>query len=633
MSAVRSAKSWGISLALACLLIPPTAAFAASDPLRPQSVRDPRYGAVLFDFYQNHYFDAITRIMVTQQRAPIAAQGADPELLLGSLYLSYGMHDAAAAIFQRLLDGATSPYTHDLAWFYLGKLRYQDEQYAAALTAFQAVGDALPAAKNAERLNLIVNTQLRENKFDEAKKTLEQLKHGGIWREYARYNLGTALIRAKRVKEGAELLNQVAVMDARDEERYALRDEERYALRDKANIALGYASLRDKTLSDPVAAFSRVRLSGPFSSPALLGSGWAYSAQDRPQEGLMPWFELAARPADLASQEALVAIAYTLETLGAPELALSYYQNAIAIYDRERATLDTALSSTSFEELLRASVPASAGGDAARLSLAANFPELPAGKYAYDVVASSEFQKAYRDYRDLHFLKAQVARWQERIPLLHTMLEERRRRYALNVTELSASNYQKRLDTIIAQRAALSAEIATIEGEENTAALADVNERESRRQLLEIKSRLDALPASAMDASAQLKKFRILYGMLQWQLKTEFPQRLWRVKAALRALDHDLEHTSAVQSSLEEIVNMTPLNFAGLAQRITELDQYLKNLSGKLDAAIAGREQYCAKLITGALTARKRQVETYRSRALYAQARLYDQLSHEQNVP
>lgn len=625
MSATRTAKSLLIALMLTCLPGPHAAAVTNNDQTRPHPVRDLRYGVALFDFYQNHYFDAITDIMVAQQRAPISNQGNDPELLLGSLYLSYGMHEAAADIFQRLLDSAITPYTHDLAWFYLGQLRYRDGQFANALTALDAVGTALPTVKDGERLHLIVNAQLHEKKYDEALKTLERLKHDGIWNDFARYNLGTALIRVNRAKEGIELLNKVGLMEPRDEEEYALRD--------KANIAIGFASLHDSSLADPVASFSRVRLNGPFSTQALLGIGWAHNAQNRPKEALIPWIELGARPADLASQEALVAIAYTLEKLGAPEMALTYYQSAIATYDHERATLDTALSATHYAELLRASVPASTEVDAERLGLAVQFPELPAARYLYDILASAEFQKAYRDYRDLRYLKAQVIRWQDKLPFMQTMLEERRRHYALNLTQIGASDFVGRLGTINAQRATLMAKIADIEGEEKVGELADNKEHETNQQLLEIKSKLNGLSSRGIDVTGEMRKFRILYGLMQWRLRTEYPQRLWGVKRELRALDHDLEQTSSLQLSLETILKITPLNFDGFAERISDLDLYLTNLSQKLDGSIDKHERVCTSLITDALNARKRQIEAYRNRALYAQARLYDQLSHNPNTP
>jgi tetratricopeptide (TPR) repeat protein len=265
VNAANTIKSITVALMLTCLLDPHAVALAGEDQAHPQPVRDPRYGLALFDFYQDHYFDAITDIMVAQQRKPISEQGADPDLLLGSLYLSYGMNYAATAIFQRLLDSTIPSPSHDLAWFYLGKLRYGNDQFDEAFTAFAKVGRTLPPNREEERLYLMLNAQLHGNRFDGAIKALDEFQHHGIWDEYARYNLGTALIRANRIKEGVILLSQVGQLESHDEEEDALRD--------KANMVIGYVALKDRNLTDPAAAFSRVRLNGPYSNQALLGMG------------------------------------------------------------------------------------------------------------------------------------------------------------------------------------------------------------------------------------------------------------------------------------------------------------------------------------------------------------------------
>jgi hypothetical protein len=213
------------------------------------------------------------------------------------------------------------------------------------------------------------------------------------------------------------------------------------------------------------------------------------------------------------------------------------------------------------------------------------------------------------------------------------MLAQRRRHYADNVAKIGESDFAKRFYELKQQRAILAAKIATIEGGEIVQSLANDKERELKQQLLRIKSKLDDLTSRGMEVTGELRRLHILHGLLQWQLRTEYPQRLWLVKRELHALDHDLEQTTRAKTSLEAILRITPLNFDGFAKRISDLDVYLTNLSQKLDASIQKQEQYCSRLITDGLSKRKRQIEAYRSRALYAQARLYDQLSHSPNTP
>lgn len=601
-------------------------ATAATPPHHPQPVRDLRYGEALYHFYQDQYFRAITDLMVAKARSPISNQGYDPELLLGSIYLSYGMHEASADIFQRLLRASSDTYAHDLAWFYLGRMRYMDGQYDKSLTAFKSIRDTLPESRNAERLHLMVNAYLHKDQYKEAIEVLGDIKGQGIWTDYARYNLGLALIRTQQLEKGRTLLDQLS--------RLSPTSEEEYALRDKANIALGYTAIRDAALPDPITAFSRVRLNGPYSNQALLGIGWAYNERKQPQEALKPWIELSSRPkADPAAQQALIAIAYTLERLKQRKLALSYYGQAVSEYDRIRAELDKAMSDVNYGELLRSSIPSSFAVDEQWSAADLQFKTLPAAEYLNELLTSRDFRKAYRDYRDLNYIRLQVDKWHERIPLLRTMLEERRRQYTINLDHVHNSRYSKRLRELRDKRDQLAREIADIEEYEKIQQLATDDEWSRLQQFHEIKAKLKNLEAHGLDVKAASSEYRILYGLTQWKLHTEFPIRLWRAKKDLQELDKALAQGIQARSSLQNVLKITPMNFDGFADRITALDRYINEISSKLESATQRQERYCSRLIIDTLAKKKNQVDTYRNRALYAQARLYDRLSHEPDAP
>ena len=592
----------------------------------PQPVHDLRYGEALYDFYQNQYFRAITDIMVAQARYPISKQGKEPELLLGSLYLSYGMQDEAANIFRRLSQVNSDAFSHDLAWFYLGRMRYMDGQYENSLEAFSAIQYPLPESKDAERLHLMVNAYLHRGQYKEAIEVLGNNKGQGIWNDYARYNLGVALIRSNHVKEGIEQLDRLS--------RLLPKNEEEYTLRDKANIALGYSAVRAETQRDPITSFSRVRLNGPYSNQALLGIGWAYNEKQQPQEALKPWIELSSRPkVDSASQQALIAIAYTLERLKQRKLALNYYKQAIADYDRVHAELDNAINNVNYAELLRNSIPSPSAVDGQWSDAGLEFKTLPGAEYLNELLTSRVFHKAYRDFRDLNYIRLQVGKWREQIPLLQTMLEERRRQYTINLAHVKNSHYAEHLDELRKNRDMLAREIADIEVHGKIQQLATSEEWARLKQFQTIKAKLAQLERHGLDVKAAATEYRILYGLTQWKLHTEFPIRLWRAKKGLHELDKALAESTRAQSSLQNVLKISPLNFDAFSNRITALEDYLNDISERLDSATRRQEQYCRRLIVDTLRQKREQVEVYKNRALYAQGRLYDQLSHEADAP
>ena len=76
-------------------------------------MRDPHYGEVLFHFYQNRHFDAMVHLLSARQQGRMQAYDEEPELLLGGLYLAYGMNGEAEILFKRVLEHDPSPEIYD----------------------------------------------------------------------------------------------------------------------------------------------------------------------------------------------------------------------------------------------------------------------------------------------------------------------------------------------------------------------------------------------------------------------------------------------------------------------------------------------------------------------------------------
>ena len=65
----------------------------------PAPIRAPHYGDTLFHFYQDHWFGAITGLMVSQHFGRVAPHDDEAEVLRGGMMLSYGLHEQASEIF------------------------------------------------------------------------------------------------------------------------------------------------------------------------------------------------------------------------------------------------------------------------------------------------------------------------------------------------------------------------------------------------------------------------------------------------------------------------------------------------------------------------------------------------------
>ena len=87
-----------------------------------------------------------------------------------------------------------------------------------------------------------------------------------------------------------------------------------------------------------------MRLNGPYSNKALLGTGWAQAALGEYREALGPWMELRDRNLlDAAVQESYLAVPYAFGKLDAAAQSAEYYEQAVTSFDAEGVQLDEAI--------------------------------------------------------------------------------------------------------------------------------------------------------------------------------------------------------------------------------------------------------------------------------------------------
>src|SRR5258706_12885591 len=286
------------------------------------AVADPHFGEVLFYFFQEDYFSALTRLMAAQHLARVPHHVEEAELLRGGMLLSYGLHLEAGRIFQALMDAGAPPSVRDRAWFYLAKIRYQRGYVAEAEDAIARVRNHLPGDLQDERLVLHAVLLLRRQQYQEAIAMLRQTSRRSGWAAYGHYNLGVALILAGEPDPGVELLDEIG--------RDPARGEERAALRGKANVPLAYAFLQGGAPARAEPYLERVRLNGLVSNKALLGLGWAHASLNEYERALAPCMELTDRPAaDTAGQGTAAARAGGPGELRAVRPAPPPYQTAL----------------------------------------------------------------------------------------------------------------------------------------------------------------------------------------------------------------------------------------------------------------------------------------------------------------
>jgi lipopolysaccharide biosynthesis regulator YciM len=589
------------------------------DKLSPTVVRDLHFGDALFYYYQGQDFETITRLQAYRQWGRLSHHDAETDLLLGGLYLSLGLHNEAGERFETLLTQSVPEGVRNRAWFYLGKVWYARGYLDRAERAIKEVNGRLTADLEAERMHLLSNILMRQQRFDEAISLLNAWKgrrDQSDWLAYAQYNLGVALVRKGLVTEADPFLTSVGSIESGRREMRSLRD--------RANLALGYAYLQNNQpdLAKPV--LQRVRLDGPYSNKALLGVGWADAAAGQFQEALTPWMELRDRNLlDSAVQEAYLAIPYAFAKLNANAQAAENYEKAIASFDSETVNIDNSIveinDGTMLDKLLRRDEKDHYGWFWQLREL----PDAPQSRYLYHLLAGHDFQEGLKNYRDLAFLGGTLSRWQDSIVAFEDMLDTRERAYAERVPQADAVLASGRLDKYGADRANAGGQLDQVEQSQDVSALGTAAERDQWARIVRLEAALLAAPNDE-ETNAIREKTRLAKGVLYWRLAESFKARVWNERRTLKDLDQALREAQNRWVRVQKARGSMP-NYTGeFAARVEALRVRLDAAQQRLAGVAKQQNGLLESLARNELEQQKERISTYQIQARFALASIYD---------
>ncbi len=607
-------KLRALILTLAALL--PAALSQAAGKADPTVVRDAHYGEVLFYFYQEEYFPAIVRLLAAQKQSQLENHMDESELLLGGLYLSYGHHMRAAEIFERLLADNVEPEIRDRTWFFLAKIWQQRGYLAEAQRALANIQNELPEPLEAERQMLAAQLLIDAEEHDRAIALLDDWRFDDAWANYAKFNLGVALVRTNRVDEAARLLDDLGELEPQNEELASLRD--------KANLALGYAYLQDKQPKAAKPALQRVRLDGPFSTKALLGVGWADAETEDYGRALAPWMELKDRNLlDPAVQESMLAIPYAMAKLDAIAQAADHYLNAVEAFYEETTRIDAAIARIESGALLDEFLETDAQSTTGWYWKLEQLPEGPETRYLYHLLATHRFQEGLKNYRDLHYLWRNLDQWQQSVNVFRSMLDTRQLAYNERLPRIRASLSQADIDAMVARKLEFDARLNSIEQDSDSLALATEHEFDLWGEITAIE-RNPALGAAIPEAAEVRDKVRLLKGVLQWNLDREFKDRLWRIRRNLRQTGEALVETQRARRHIDEVMRTEPELFADFDSRVASLSPQIDALKARVEDAMGRQRAFMMGVAADEMRAQRQRIETYTIQARFALAAIYD---------
>ena len=592
------------------------------------AILDPHYGDTLFQYFQDHYFSAVTNLMVSQHMGRVSHHSDEAEVLRGGILLSYGLTREAGDIFARLIDLGATPPTRDRAWYFLAKIRYQRGDTDAAQDAMAHIGNALAPELQEERALLQANLQMARADYSGAAATLAAYNSKAASARYLRYNLGIALIKSGQTDSGT------AVLDVLGKE--GAEDEEYRGLRDRANLALGFSALTDQHPEAARNYLERVRLKSPQANKALLGMGWAAASLKEPTLALVPWMELTQRDVqDSSVLEAHIAVPYAYAELGAYGQAAKGYEHAITTFSDEFHALNESIAAIRSGSVVDAMLESNPGDEMGWFWGLRELPDMPHAAHLAHVLAQHDFQEALKNYRDLLFLSKNIQEWRDKLDVFNDMLANRRKAFADRLPIVQARASAIGLEPLQTRLQTLQSEVSGAENAADGAAFADAKQQDLLARIARVNAALSAAPAPSTppatpnstyspDSEAMRARARLAAGVLTWQLAQDFPSRAWNAKQQLQQVADGLASAQRAGAALAQAQRDEPARFEVFGKRIAALTPAIDMLTPRLAALSKAQQQAVQGIAIAELKRQQERLEVYTTQARFALAQLYD---------
>ncbi len=615
MSTSRRYKKPQLVIGL-CFVLQAFSIHAADE--QTHTVNDLAYGVSLYHFFQNKHFSAITDLLVAKKNQTIQTDNKHPDLLLGGLYLSYGLNHKATDIFQTLLDEDSDADIRNEAWFNIGKTHYRYGFIDEAEQALSSVNQLSDSNKAGEQQFLLSTIYSQKQQYNDALTVLAQMDNNSIWHTYSQFNVGAGLINSDAMEMGTNLLTELAQMETNDAERLLLKD--------KANLALGYSYLQYNYNEQAIQFFEQVRLDDSESSKALLGLGWSRYKQAQFKQALSAWAELKIRSnTDLSSLESLTAIPHAFEKLGHKQQALNEYSYAIDRYSAQLQEVDNIIAQIRDGRFLKQIKISSLGQESITSFERFSHLDLKTNRYLLPLFTSTKFQDALNSHQDLSHLIYRLNQWQQGLPALNRILQEKRNAFKTRLAGTIQNPKLSQAESFIQKRHTLAAELKAIETKSAELKLADNTERKKLAELNRVSSQLKRLQDHT-DLEQQADKFRLLYGLVFWDISTDYPVRLWQAKQELKELDASIAEMNRSLASLKGAQKNSPAVFNRFSQQIKGKDKTIENLKLKVTQTLKEQEANIEDMALNEAQQYRRRLKLYHDRAQYSKARLYDSL-------
>lgn len=579
------------------------------------------FGELLYDYYQENYFSALTRLDVAEYKNEVVEHQQHLQLLRGVMYLSYGMLNSAEQIFTQLLSEQSQDKKLAQVRFYLAKTHYLNGQFELAERHLQQACSFLPQDLSDEAFLIRSQMAFERGEYEQSQQLLQQISPDSNQGQFAQFNLAVFLLQQDKVLEAISLFERLYPNKESD-------DVER-SLYDRANLALGYYFLEKKNFEQARTHLLNVRLNSAFSNRALLSLGWAYYENEVQDKAISYWQELSQRDArDPAVQEAAMALAFAYYKRGAKKEALEAFVTAAAMFGEQLSLIESAkndLKANLFQQWLDSRgifgdkiFDRWAAGDVPITGHAIEY-------YLQEAVATNEFNQYFHRFQEMSHLNTVLERWKRQLPVFEQMLANHRLRYETIQPQVAQKTQQMLSEDYAAKINALATEASQRLENNDLWVLANEEELEYYNGLMRIKSIMEQIPTDQFDLEEQREQWRRAYGALMWNMAVNYGPKSHRVKTQVKEAQQAIELLQDQSASMATADTKAATRFLNYDLRIVTLKQRIEQLQLSIEQNRNVARQSMEQVLLEKLNKRKQEIDFLLAQTELSIAKIQDE--------
>ena len=621
-----------LTLILACMLL--AASAQGADTPSSRGIRDVYFGEALYHAFQGEWFASVARLdteLAQHHRLdepvldPLYPHLGEAEFKVGDFELGYRMHLRGGRAINAVIDGKVEEPVRNEAIYRLARLYFRKDQPDQALMALERVQGGVPEGVRDEAEFLRAQIFMAQGRFEEASRILKELQGVKQLEGFAGYNLGISLLQQGQELEGRKSLERSGGI--------AGGGGAAQGIRDKSNLVLGYRLLEANAAADAKLVLDRVRLAGPFSNRALLGSGWADASRGLYDKALVPWSILAQREVtDPAVQEALLAVPFSYGKLNLYGKAALLYGQALDSFGREIERLGSSIASVREGKFLEALAREELKQDSDWVVKLRSLPQAPETYYLLELMASHEFQESLKNYLDLHSLQKKLSAWEGDLDAFEEVIAERRAYYRPLLPQIDRAfgELDSQIRLRMEQRERIEKRLQGLLVAPRPDQLATAGERIAREEIDAVERGVAAGGAPGLSGGEASQRIARLRGAISFEIAARYHQRLTDAYQDLDDLNRVVDALNGQYGAFVRSRQAATHSYEGYDEAIRSQRARIASAREELAALLPRQGSVLETMALSELARRRDRLEQFQVTARFAIADSYDRANKAQ---